>query len=238
MASATTMGEGTLLEAVDRDLWIADGPSVSFFGFPYPTRSVIIRLRDGGLWVWSPIRLDDALATAVDGLGPVRHLVAPNKLHHLFLADWKARWPAARLWAPPGLRARRPALSFDGDLGDAPEAAWAEDIDQVVFRGSFAMEEVVFFHRGSRTAIVADLIQRFEPGAVRGWRGWVMRLDGLVGVHGGTPREWRLTFWPRGAARRAKARLLAWNPERVIVAHGMWARRGGCEVVRSGLAWL
>ena len=227
-----------MLEAVDRDLWVADGPAVPFFGFPYPTRAALVRLRDGALWVWSPIRLDQQLARAVDGLGPVHHLVAPNKLHHLFLGEWQARWPAARLWAPPGLRPRRPDLQFDGDLGDAPDPAWAEDIDQVVFRGSVAMEEVVFLHRGSRTALVADLIQRFDPSAVRGWRGRVMRLDGLVGDDGSTPREWRLTFWRRGPARRAKARVLAWDPQRVIVAHGDWARSRGREVIERGLRWL
>ena len=50
-------------------------------------------------------------------------------------------------------------------------APWQLDIDQVVFRGSFAMEEVVFFHRASRSAIFGDLIQRFpesEPAAGRG----------------------------------------------------------------------
>ena len=227
-----------MLETVDRDLWIADGPTVRFFGFPYPTRAAIVRLGDGGLWVWSPIRLAEGLAREVSGLGPVHHVIAPNKLHHLFLADWKARWPAARLWAAPGLRARRPDLPFDGDLGDAPDPVWADEVDQVVFRGSFVMEEVVFFHRGSRTAIVTDLIQRFDPATVRGWRGWVMRLDSLVGPSGSTPREWRLTFWPRAAARRAKATVLGWEPERVIVAHGMWARSGGREVIEEGLRWL
>ncbi len=227
-----------MLETVDRDLWIAEGPTVRFLGFPYPTRSAIVRLADGGLWVWSPIELDENLASEVDGLGPVRHLVAPNKIHHLFLAPWKARWPGARLWAPPGLRPRRPDLPFDGDLGDEPDPAWTDDIAQVIFRGSFAMEEVVFFHRASRSAIVADLIQRFDPNAVRGWRGWVMRLDGLVGAGGSTPREWRLTFWPRDAARRARARVLGWNPERVIIAHGTCARSDGRKVIERGLAWL
>jgi hypothetical protein len=54
-----------VLEAVDRDLWIADGPTVRFYGFPYPTRAAIVRLGDGGLWVWSPIRLVEGLAREV-----------------------------------------------------------------------------------------------------------------------------------------------------------------------------
>ncbi len=32
------------LEKLDESLWLADGETVSFYGFPYPTRSVIVRL--------------------------------------------------------------------------------------------------------------------------------------------------------------------------------------------------
>ena len=79
-----------MLCAIDRDLWTADGPDVRFLGlFPYPTRMAVIRLRNGDLWIWSPIALDDALAQDVAALGPGRHLVSPNKLHHLSLGAWQ-----------------------------------------------------------------------------------------------------------------------------------------------------
>ncbi len=227
-----------MLTTVDRDIWIADGPTVSFLGFPYPTRMVLVRLRNGTLWAWSPIALDDALAQEIDRLGPVGDVVSPNKLHHLFLGAWKARWPAARLHASPGLARRRRELRFDDELGDAPDPAWARDIDQVIFHGSFALEEVVFFHRASRTAIFADLVQRFDPSVARGWRGWIMRLDGLVGPGGSTPRELRLTFVDRRAARRAKAEVLGWNPERVMIAHGACVPADGFRVLEQALAWI
>jgi len=176
------------LVAFGPGLYVAEGPTVSFLGFPYPTRMAVVRLADGSAWVWSPIALTPALAEAVEVVGPLRHLVSPNKIHHLFLAEWAERWPEARLYAPPGLAARRPALHFHAALGNAPDPAWAQDLDQVIFRGSLAMEEVAFFHRPSRTAIVGDLIQRHERAALPGWKGLVMRLDGLVGAGGSTPR--------------------------------------------------
>ena len=74
-----------MLSEVERDIWVADGPSVPFFGFRYPTRMTVVRLADGGLWVCSPIALSPPLAEAVNVIGPVRHLVSPNKIHHLFL---------------------------------------------------------------------------------------------------------------------------------------------------------
>ncbi|HEX4534470.1 MAG TPA: DUF4336 domain-containing protein, partial [Rhizomicrobium sp.] len=70
------------LEPLGKDIWIAEGPVVSFFGFPYPTRMALIRLGNGDLFVWSPIALTPELKAQVDALGPVKHLVSPNKIHH------------------------------------------------------------------------------------------------------------------------------------------------------------
>jgi hypothetical protein len=227
-----------MLEEFGPSLHLAEGPTVSFFGFPYPTRMAVARLADGSLWVWSPIALEPDLAQALEALGPVRHLVSPNKIHHLFLGEWVERFPEARLYASPGLAPRRKDLHFHAELGDAPEPAWAEEIDQVVFRGSFAMEEVVFFHRPSATAIVCDLVQRFPEASASGWRGALMRLDGLVGDGGSTPREWRASFLRRAPARAARERVLAWKPERLLIAHGACAREGATELLRRALAWI
>jgi hypothetical protein len=227
-----------MLTEIDREIWIAEGPSVSFFGFPYPTRMTLVRLSDGGLWLCSPIELSDALADEVGALGPVRHLVSPNLLHHLFLGQWARAWPEAKLWASPGLERRRRDLSFDGELGDAAESAWANDIDQLIFRGSFALKEVFFFHRASRSAIITDLVQKFDPAMQRGWRGLLMRLDGLVGPEGSTPRELRLTFWNRRSAREALRKALGWNPQRLIIAHGQWVRENGREALARAFSWI
>lgn len=226
------------LEAIGTDIWIADGPPVPFFGVPYPTRMVVARLGGGELWVWSPIALDAGLEEAVDALGPVRYLVSPNKLHHLYLGSWKRRWPEALLAAPPGLARKRADLSFDLALDDEAPLAWRDAIDQVVVRGSVAMEEVLFFHRASRTLLVGDLVQRFDPATLHGWRKLVMRLDGLVGDRGSTPREWRASFLRRESARKAVRRALAWGPERLVIAHGKWAPERGAQVLRDGLRWL
>jgi hypothetical protein len=136
-----------LLTPIGRDIWIVDGPAVRFFGFQYPTRMTIVRLRDGALWLCSPIALGESLAQAVATVGVPRYLIAPNKLHHLFLGDWQRRWPEARLYAAPGLRRRRPDLRFEAELGNTPEPDWADDIDQVIFGGSFIMKWSSFIDR-------------------------------------------------------------------------------------------
>lgn len=227
-----------MLEEFGPSLFALDGPVVSFYGFPYSTRMAVARLANGELWVWSPVALTNALAASIEAIGPVRHIVSPNKIHHLFLSQWHECWPDARLYAPPGLARRKPELRFDAELSDEPDPAWAGDIDQVIFRGSLAMEEVAFFHKASRTAIICDLIQRFEEERATGWKGMLMRLDSLVGEHGSTPREWRASFLKRGPARAARQRVLDWNPERLLIAHGECAQSGASDIIRQSLSWI
>ncbi len=230
-----------MLEQVHDALWIAEGEIVSFYGVPYPTRSVIARLEDGGLWVWSPVRLVPDLRAEVDGLGPVRHLVSPNKLHHLYLQDWQAAYPDAQLWGPQSTIRKRADLTFREPLRDTPPAEWLPDIDQAWFRGSFALDEIVFLHRPSSTAIVADLIQTFSDRFLKehwGWWRFVARLDGLTQKQAKAPLEWRLSFINRGPARRARDKVLAWNCQRVIVAHGEWPRTDGTAFLAKSFSWL
>ncbi len=227
-----------MLELFGPSLYVADGPTVSFYGFPYPTRMVVARLSDGNSWVWSPVALTKELASAVEAVGPVRYILSPNKLHHLFLSEWAEHCPDARVYAPPGLARKKSTLHFDAELGDEPDPGWATDIDQVIFRGSFAMEEVAFFHRASRTAIICDIIQRHPESKMSGWKGILMRLDGLVGIHGSTPREWRATFLRRGRVRAARDKVLAWKAERLVIAHGECAQNEATSIIDTALSWI
>jgi hypothetical protein len=227
-----------MLKEFGPSLYVAEGPKVSFYGFPYPTRMAVARLSDGSTWVWSPIALTEQLVDEVEAIGPVCHIVSPNKIHHLFLGEWAERWPDARLYAPPGLAQRKPEIRFDAELRDTPEPAWADEIDQVIFHGSVAMEEVVFFHRPSSTAIVCDLIQRHDKNETTGWKGHLMKLDSLVGEKGSTPREWRASFFRRGPARAARKTVLDWNPERLLIAHGLCAQTGARDIIEQALDWI
>ena len=85
---------------------------------------------------------------------------------------------------------------------------------------------------------MCDLIQRHDPAHQKGWKGWLMRVDGLVGDDGSTPREWRASFIHRIQPRRALERALSWNPDKLVIAHGEWAPSNGAEVLRRSLSWL
>jgi len=226
-----------MLQAFGDEIWIADGPVATVAGFVYPTRMAVIRL-SGGLFIWSPTALTDAVRAEVEALGRVRWLVAPNALHHLHLAAWRDAFPQAQMFAPPGLRKRRPDLSFDGDLGDASDPAWADEIDQVVVCGNAITSEVVFFHRRSRTAIFTDLIQNFPPGWFRGVRAVIAWLDLMTAPEPETPRKFRIAFLDRRAARAALRRILAWPTERVLMAHAPPVTADGQAFIAKRFRWL
>ena len=156
-----------MLQEFGPSLYTADGPTVSFFGFPYPTRMAAARLTNGDVWIWSPIALTQELAHDVQSLGQVRYIVSPNKLHH-----------------------------------------------------------------------IGDLIQRFTEADMSGWKGLVMRLGGLTGERGSTARDWRASFLRHGPARAALQKVLAWNPERLLIAHGSCAQTGAAKIVASALSWI
>ena len=230
-----------MLEQVHDALWIAEGEIVRFYGAPYSTRSVIARLANGDLWIWSPVKLTADLRAEVDRLGAVRHLVSPNKLHHLYLREWKTAYPEASLWGPRSTIRKCADLSFRKALTDSPPPEWGADIDQAWFRGSFAMDEIVFLHRPSATAIVADLIQTFSHHFLRehwGWWRFLARLDGITEDQAGAPREWRLSFINRAPARRARDKVLSWNCTRAIVAHGALPRANGNALLAKSFRWL
>lgn len=225
------------LNELDEGLWTLDGPRVRMLGIPFTTRMTIIRLTDGGLWLHSPVAASAQHIAEIEALGPIRHLVAPNKFHHLFLADWMERYPYATSWAGPQLR-ERVQIQFDHDLADTAEACWAADIDQLLFGGSRVLPEAVFYHRRSRTLILTDIFQNHEPDADRWlWR-TVKRLNGISAPNGGVPKDWQRTVTDRAAARAARDRMLAWGFDRLVITHGRCIQHGARAQVERAFAWL
>jgi hypothetical protein len=89
---------------------------------------------------------------------------------------------------------------------DNPPPEWLPDIDQAWFRGSFAMDEIVFLHRPSATAIVADLIQTFSDHFLREhWGGGAFWRDSMASLRTRPARrsngEYRSSTAPLRVAR-------------------------------------
>ena len=147
-----------------------------------------------------------------------------------------------RVYLAPRIKEQaRGRIDFDAlPLTRVDGYPWDAEIATLPIAGGF-MTEVEFFHRQSRTLILTDLIENFEPEKVGTlFLRLLMWIGGVTPPHGGLPRDLRLTFtWRHKAELRAAVEtMLAWNPERIIIAHGRWFERDGAGALRRAFAWL
>lgn len=234
-------------KAIADNIWVVDGSIVRMSMYavtiPFTTRMTIVRLENGDLWCHSPIELTPELQARVDALGPVRHLISPNKIHYAHIQSWVEAYPEAIAWASPGVRDRAAhqqiPVTFHHELQDAPPVQWAEEIDQLHFQGSRFMDEVVFFHRSSHTLILADLIENFELNKVSPAFGALLKVVGVTAPHGKTPLDLRMTFWGReGEARPCFERMMQWQPEKIVLSHGQCFEKNGTEELQRAFQWV
>lgn len=217
------------------DLWTVERHQ-RFYGLEVGTRMNVMRLADGSLLLHSPVELDAALRRELDARGRVRFAVAPNRLHHLHAGGVAQAYPQSRLWVAPGLERKRRDLAIAGVLGDEAPVGWRGQVDQVFFRGRPYENEVVFLHRASRTLLLCDLAFNFGPDVPALTRGLV-RLIGSYRRFGPSRLD-PLLIRDRRAARTSLERILAWDFDRVVVAHGEVVESGGREALRAGYGWL
>ena len=237
-----------LLTPFADDIWTVEGPQVRTLGVSFPTRMTIVKLADGSLWIDSPVAVSRETLAQIAALGPVRYLVAPTPMHLWRLVAARTVFPDAQLWGAPqraGFAARSFARTFagaprdlalSGTLSDAPPNAWAHDFKQAVLRGNVLLEEVAFCHRKSRTLIVADFIQNYPAKPNDAVGNLVKRAGGVL--DGGVPRDIRWSFTDRKLARAALRELLAWDFDKLIVAHGDCVERDAHAFVERAFGWL
>jgi hypothetical protein len=223
------------LRSLAENLWVVERAQ-TFYGLPVGTRMTVIRLGGGRLLLHSPVALDANLRSDLDALGPVSFAVAPNRVHHLYAGEVAKVYPGARLWVAPGLERKRPDLVYEAVLGDEAPEEWRGEVDQVFFRGRPYENEVTFFHRASRTLLLCDLAFNFGPRSAAPTR-LLMKLMRSYGRLAPSKLD-PLLIRDRRAARESLERILAWDFDRIVVAHGDVLESGGHEVLRQGYSWL
>jgi hypothetical protein len=125
----------------------------------------VVRLSNDDLLLHSPIKFDEALASELQRMGAIRHLVSPNQFHYAHIGEWSKAFPDAITWASPRVRQRARArhihVTFARDLTPDPPEEWRQDIDQTLFPGGY-FKEFVFFHKTSKSLILTDAIINIE----------------------------------------------------------------------------
>lgn len=221
-----------MLEPIAEDVWgyerhLRMGP------VPFPRRTVLVRLPAGGLWVHNVNALDRPGAReAIDALGPVKFLVAPNKFHHFWVDRWKADYPDARVYAARGLSKKKPELPVDEVLEDDPPAAWEGVFEQLQTEGHPALREVVFFHRPSKTLILTDWVFHVGP-----HESFLTRMAFRANGCYGAMRPSRIFKAFAGDREKIRATVASicerWSFERITMAHGMVTEAGPADLARA-----
>lgn len=204
------------LRSIGEGVWSAESVITMGPGIRFPIRMVVIRQSDDGLWVWSPIEIDDGLAAEMESLGPVRHLVAPNLYHHMHMSAAALRYPEAKVWTPEGLEKKQPNLRIDGRLDQTLD--WGGEFETVAVRGADGISEFVFFHHPSRTLLLTDLVFNMDDQAT-GMTRFVLWVFGSLGRLARS-RMWNLMIKDRKAFGASVARILELDFERAIPSHG------------------
>jgi hypothetical protein len=222
-------------EYVPGSIWLASYP-VRMAGAAFEARTALIRCRDGSLVVHSPGPLDDAARDEIASLGDVRAILAPGNFHHMHVAACQRAFPGAETWICPGVERKQPTLHYDRILGDVAPSSVAAEIDQALVRGGRVMCEVALLHRPSRTLLLVDVLENFTD-ATPGVNWFVRALFKALGMWGKpTPApEYRLAWKDRDAARASLERILAWDFERIVIAHGDLVDRDARDVATR--AW-
>ncbi|MEN0065304.1 MAG: hypothetical protein AAGA48_24375 [Myxococcota bacterium] len=199
-----------------------------FAGVEIGTRMTVFEV-DGELLLHSPIDLDPEVLAP---LGKPRWVLAPNRLHHLFLAPWLDR--GLESYAAPGLPEKRRDLRFDHMVTETCEP-FGPDLLLVPLRCFPFTNEIVVYHRPSRTLVVTDLVFHFTPSDPWATRAAMWMTGAYPGCRASILER---VGMKRGIAREEIGGLLALDFDRLILAHGTVIETGGKEALRGAYRWL
>jgi hypothetical protein len=212
------------------DLYTIDHP-LRLGGVELGTRTTLVRLSSGGLFVHAPGPLGGGVKGRIESLGRVEALVAPNLFHHFYIAENVSAWPQAELHLAPGLAEKVRRLPSGEVLGDTAPTLWASDLEQIVVSGMPRIGEIVFFHPKSKTLMITDLA--FNMGAEGGFLARTMLK--LMGAYDrfGPSRLARSFMKDKAALRESVGHILEWDFERITLTHGDIVEQDGHRLLAT-----
>jgi hypothetical protein len=219
-------------------IWTASVP-IRFAGAWFPHVMTVVQSRTGSLLLHSPCELSAGLSASLKSLGPVENVVAPNWFHDLYLAEYRAAFPTATFWGPPGLQKALGARIIDRVLDGGSTAPWFEELPHATIKGLLTFDESVFFHVRTRTLIVADFLMNLsavaDAPAFTRFAFRISRAD--TGLQVFPILRW-LSVSNRAALRRAAEQMLEWRPEQIVVGHGNPITQDTLPRLHVAFRWL
>lgn len=212
-----------MLEELGQNIWgsVADY-HLGLLAIPH--RMTVVRTASGGLVLHSPVEPDDAIRASLESLGPIEAIVWPSWWHDLYLREWAAACPAAKLYVSPSLQRATQSMSIAGIL-DETKPLWPEVEQLHIDRLAVNFNEFVFFHRPGRCLIVADLVVNVHDDLHMATKIFFHVIGAYPGPR--IPSSYRLAVRDRSYLRAKFDRVLAWDFDCVIMGHGDVLASGG-----------
>lgn len=182
------------------------------FGIDFGRVVTLMRLRDGRLALHSTAPFAPEDVAAIRRFGEPAWLVEATTLHDTFARTAQLAFPGIPYLTPA------PFVGLAAASLNPPPRDWTGEIDLIRIEGLRRIDEYAFFHRASRTLVLADLLFHF-PAEMPGWpRFFVkkfMRLPHLLGIS----FLFRSMIADQERFARSLEKILAWDFNQIVVAH-------------------
>ena len=196
--------------------------------------------------------------------GDVRYLVATDFEHHIFLSEWAAAYPNAKLIGPEGMPEKRQKAD-DPKIGKEPfavvltkenrnQAKIGDDFDadfELEYVHSHPNKELVFFYKPDKVVIQADFL--FNLPAIEQYSRVPDDQKPKLGVLGrfflgansteGDALSMKRFLWyvlsrrDRAGFNESAKRIASWDFDTIIPCHGETLVGNGKQVFEKVFAW-
>ncbi len=231
-----------MLKQIGDRLWIVKQPQ-KYYGLEVGTRMSIVVLDNNDIALISPVTLDPTTIDQINNLGKVKYLISPNLFHYLYLTACQKIYPEAITITPPGLLAKKPDIQSDLILiQDVIE--FDQQLEYFLFSG-FAvplptgvkeLNEIVFFHPASKTLIITDIAFYFDNSFP-----WLTQLIArILGCYEKLRPSIleKLVIQDKIAVKDSIERILSWDFEQVVMAHGTIIKNEAKQQLKAGYEWF
>jgi hypothetical protein len=170
-----------------------------------------------GLVLHSPVALAAEDVQAIEAVGPVAAILAPNTYHHMHLRAAAEAFPAARVYVPEGLEDKIGPVPRAEAIGRAHPPALPDGIEHFIL-DRHTIRECLLFHRPTQTLVTADLLYNYQAENGAGEK-LFFRLLGCYGAP-------KVVFYhhfairDKAAVREMVERVKSWQPQRIVMCHG------------------
>lgn len=196
---------------------------MKFPGFVLPLRASLVR-ENGKTILISPVTLSKE-----DG---VTDIVAPNLIHHLFAQKAKEKFPNATLWYVDGLEKKRTDVKWDKRISKT-QWPYSDFLEVLEIQGAPGLNEVVFFHKKTRTLIVTDLC--FNMLNPKGFLAHIMMRVFDNYKKFAVSKLICKYIKDKPAFKNSMNELMKWDFDRIVMSHGSPVEAGGKEMLRAAL---